>query len=243
MNPDAPHFASSANPRSAPSQERKLWYFKLILSLLVGLVSAAAGCLTGIYSLRQPHSWVCLPQRSTVWPKMRNLAQYLAEYKEEQGGYPLNLDDMTSRWTYNGKPLKQSNIDHRIRDGWENPMVYSSDGKTWELLSYGADGKPGGIGLDADIRKTDIDGLGFTLYKDSPPTIEQVVRSEYFNGPIASSMLAGIVGFILSLRQMFVFKTPNNKRSEVLLAAIGITIVTSFFVCAHVFVQSVASGH
>lgn len=36
-------------------------------------------------------------------------------------------------------------------DPWGHPYVYQSDGNSYTLKSYGADGKPGGTGKDADI--------------------------------------------------------------------------------------------
>ncbi len=40
-------------------------------------------------------------------------------------------------------------------DGWDNPFVYSSDGKTVTIISLGADGLEGGTELDADISNQD----------------------------------------------------------------------------------------
>jgi general secretion pathway protein G len=41
-------------------------------------------------------------------------------------------------------------------DPWGHPFVYASPGATagYDLMSYGADGKPGGDGVDADIANT-----------------------------------------------------------------------------------------
>lgn len=39
-------------------------------------------------------------------------------------------------------------------DGFGNPLVYESDGGSFRLRSLGADGAPGGAGLDADIEIT-----------------------------------------------------------------------------------------
>ncbi|WP_342380909.1 type II secretion system protein GspG [Myxococcus stipitatus] len=36
-------------------------------------------------------------------------------------------------------------------DPWGNPYVYWTDGKNGAVVSYGADGKKGGVGLDADL--------------------------------------------------------------------------------------------
>lgn len=36
-------------------------------------------------------------------------------------------------------------------DPWDNEFIYESDGKTFNIYSYGPDGAPGGEGNDADI--------------------------------------------------------------------------------------------
>jgi len=67
---------------------------KLFMALLVGIVTAAAGCLAGIYSLRQPDSWVFLPQRLTLWSQMGSLSKSFDEYKEKHGTYPLTMEEI-----------------------------------------------------------------------------------------------------------------------------------------------------
>jgi general secretion pathway protein G len=45
-------------------------------------------------------------------------------------------------------------------DPWNNPYQYVSpgaDGRDYEILSYGRDGKPGGEGYDADISSATMD--------------------------------------------------------------------------------------
>ncbi|WP_338867450.1 type II secretion system protein GspG [Myxococcus stipitatus] len=47
-------------------------------------------------------------------------------------------------------------IDAKLMEGvpldpWGNPYVYWTDGKNGAVVSYGADGKKGGMGLDADL--------------------------------------------------------------------------------------------
>jgi len=46
------------------------------------------------------------------------------------------------------------------RDPWGNPYVYSSDGRRFAVVSFGADGSPGGDGFD-----TDIDSRALTLLR------------------------------------------------------------------------------
>ena len=237
-----PHQVEQA---SNPADKGSVW-LKLVMALLVGLVTATVGCLAGIYSLQQPDSWVCVPQRYTVSSQMFQLSNYLTEYKENHGTYPLTLEEMTSQWKYSkGEPLEKAEIEYRIQDVWKNPMVYSSDGETWELLSYGADGKPGGIGLDADIRCTnDTEEQDFAfrnsnLYKHAKPTVAQVLHSGDVCPTLVFSALAGIVCFLFSLYPLFRFRSPKG----VIGCTIALMIVTAFFVASHIAALSVANGH
>jgi general secretion pathway protein G len=46
------------------------------------------------------------------------------------------------------------------KDPWGNPYIYASpgtDGRDYDLMSYGRDGKPGGEGPDADISNAILD--------------------------------------------------------------------------------------
>jgi general secretion pathway protein G len=227
--------------QSVPT-DKALVRLKLGMALLVGLITVAAGCLTGIDSLRQPHSWVCLPQRHTVWVHMQRFTEYLNEYKEQNGVYPLTMEEMINQWKkHEGKSLEERGINYRIQDAWKNPMIYSSNGKTWEILSYGADGKPGGVGLDTDIHCTDTSKPKFD--KDLRPTFEQILRSKEFKGTAVLSVFLGIVSLIYTLSQLFSSKNPVKALHTVILFTIVNVIVTVFFVVAIVTFVSVASGH
>lgn len=43
-------------------------------------------------------------------------------------------------------------------DPWGNPYVYTLEGGTYVIVSYGADGQPGGSGNNADISSDALDG-------------------------------------------------------------------------------------
>jgi len=46
------------------------------------------------------------------------------------------------------------------KDPWGNPYLYTSpgaDGRDYDIVSYGRDGKPGGEGYDADISSASLD--------------------------------------------------------------------------------------
>ncbi len=92
--------------------------------------------------------------------QIESLATALDAYRLDNGRYPTTQQgvaalwqrpsiDPPANWTspYLRKPVPD--------DPWGRPYVYVSPGavnpSAYDLLSYGADGKPGGDGLDADI--------------------------------------------------------------------------------------------
>jgi general secretion pathway protein G len=46
------------------------------------------------------------------------------------------------------------------KDPWDNDFIYESDGKTFNIYSYGPDGEAGGEGTDSDIFLKTGKGVG-----------------------------------------------------------------------------------
>lgn len=44
------------------------------------------------------------------------------------------------------------------KDPWGNPYVYSCEGREYRIISYGADGRQGGSGIEADIDSAQLEG-------------------------------------------------------------------------------------
>ena len=70
---------------------------------------------------------------------------------ENAGRLPDNLDILVTP-DENGVTILK-NLTSVPLDPWKNPYMYEPDpnGMTFELISYGKDGQPGGEGNDADI--------------------------------------------------------------------------------------------
>lgn len=87
------------------------------------------------------------------------LMQALKLYRLDNQRYPTTeqgLQALVTRPT--AAPIPQNwktggYLDRLNRDPWGNPYQYLSPGARGEIdvFSYGADGKPGGTGIDADI--------------------------------------------------------------------------------------------
>lgn len=75
----------------------------------------------------------------------------LATHRLDVGQYPDELEGLmensTGRSTWDGPYL---NKDVPV-DPWGNEYIYSSSGSDYTLISYGADGRAGGEGNDADV--------------------------------------------------------------------------------------------
>jgi general secretion pathway protein G len=75
----------------------------------------------------------------------------LATHRLDVGQYPDELEGLmentTGRSTWDGPYLNKE----VPLDPWGNEYQYSSTGSSYTLISYGADGRAGGEGNDADV--------------------------------------------------------------------------------------------
>jgi general secretion pathway protein G len=70
-------------------------------------------------------------------------------YRDRHGGYPSTAEGM-------GALVKEGFLPSAPVDAWSRLLQYASDGREFELFSYGADGAPGGSGEDADLFSRDL---------------------------------------------------------------------------------------
>ena len=98
---------------------------------------------------------------------IKNIESALKLYKLDCGNYPTteqgldalvkkpSIAPVPAKWR-DGGYLEGSSVP---QDPWRHPYYYVSpaqNGKDYEIISYGADGEPGGTGKDADISSSDI---------------------------------------------------------------------------------------
>lgn len=78
------------------------------------------------------------PQQRATWETMQKVIAALEKHRADNGAYPADLSALP------GAPFL---------DAWGNELVYRrpGSGNDYDLLSFGADGEPGGEDLDADI--------------------------------------------------------------------------------------------
>ena len=84
--------------------------------------------------------------------QIKQFENAIVAYKIKFKKLPARLEDLAS--PPSGEPLMNS----IPTDPWGNPYVYTVEGSSkYKIVSYGADGSPGGTDVDADISS---DSLG-----------------------------------------------------------------------------------
>lgn len=104
-------------------------------------------------------------RRTKAAVQIKSIEEAVSLFKLDNGFYPTTEQGLEALVT---KP-ERGRIPKRYRDGgylkkipsdpWENQYVYLSPGihSEYDVISYGADGEPGGEGNDADINSWEIE--------------------------------------------------------------------------------------
>lgn len=128
------------------TSKRSLQGFTLIELLIVLAILGLLAALVG------PSLFGNLEKgkRTTAAAQIANLASALDSYRIDVGRYPESLDGLrendTGRDAWAGPYMREL-----PPDPWGNDYHYEVKEREFVLLSYGADGAPGGEGDDADI--------------------------------------------------------------------------------------------
>lgn len=150
--------------------------------------------------------------------------EYIAEltssvknYYETQHIYPASLKDVADN----------------ITDNWGNPLIYKVKGEEFEIISYGADGKPGGTGANADISSNDL------IRKDYFPERMLQTFPDFFNEPSNKwSITIAFVAGILCTVTYYLRTKPIEFTNDIIMrqckamaiTLVAVSIVTWFMV-------------
>jgi len=122
----------------------------LIVIALIGVVMALVG--TQLIARYQR------ARVSTTKIQIKQLQTVLNQFQLDCGFYPDTdqglkalVEKPTGKECKNYDPAGYVQGGKLPKDGFGNDYMYESDGRKYEIISYGADGKEGGEGNDADI--------------------------------------------------------------------------------------------
>lgn len=127
-------------------------------SLIEILIALTLLAIAGTFVVGQFMDSLYEGQVKSTKIQMSNLEGLLKEFRRKCNFYPTSeqgLEALVTKPT-SGRECKDyppnGFIDGDLpKDPWDNDFVYESDGRSYNIFSYGADAEPGGEGNDADI--------------------------------------------------------------------------------------------
>ncbi len=141
----------------SPSAPKGRDGFTLIEVLVVIVIITALAALVAPNVFRH----LAASNDAAARSQIEMLGAALDAYRMDNGRYPSTGQGLNALWTEpTGEPSPRNWRGPYLRravplDPWGNPYAYVSPGivnpNGYDLVSFGADGQPGGVGEDADI--------------------------------------------------------------------------------------------
>lgn len=128
-------------------------------SLIEILIALSLLALAGTFVAGKIFDSLTEGQQSSAKIQMQGIAERLKEFRRHCNFYPTQdqgLEALVSKPT-SGRECKRYAPGGYIEGGqvpldpWDGDFVYTSDGRNFNIMSYGADGMEGGEGGDRDI--------------------------------------------------------------------------------------------
>jgi general secretion pathway protein G len=118
----------------------------IIVTVLIGAIVA--------FAARQIFGGSDKAKYNLAKSQVQTLAQKIDSYRDDTGELPSSLGDLlhapgnAQNWL--GPYAKEADL----KDPWKRPIEYRVPGESgdFDVISYGADGRPGGESVDGDIR-------------------------------------------------------------------------------------------
>ena len=203
--------------------------FRLLAALIVGL---AVLCIS-LYVAWQNAIDAPLARMQQFYTQreLEGLGAAISEYEKRLGKAPHSINDLGA--TNDDSYVLNARL---AGDGWHKPFIFSVSETNAVAISYGRDGKPGGVGLDCDLSSTNWSPA------ESRPTFQQFLYDMPTRGMIKSSFGCAALSFLLAL---FTTKAPPFTRSGIWRFALKIILVTvaAAFVATVITGLHVPSGH
>lgn len=194
-------------------------YRRLLITLCFGL--AVFGCLMDLGRAFISSDRIQSQRSITRW-QIQDLEDEVRAYRRKHGALPRSLAQLGD---LSGSGLGRD--EHgRIPDAWFSPYLYEVDGNNFRILSYGRDGRQGGVGLDCDLASDN-------LY----PRAARLTYAEFFTYDRGSQTL--IAAFCSGVLVVVVSWCTFGKFSYWFLRLALLLLVTlSVLMCASIVITS-----
>lgn len=196
------------------------------------LIAVGAGYLVAV--IASIAAWLPMRFMPNFGPKvlstshvLRDIKQTIDDYQRDANSLPQSLAEL--RPLYRGDDRLTWDEQSNPLDAWGRPLVYSVDGPNFVLSSFGRDGKPGGVGLDADL----IIGRGEP--KEFQVPFRQFILHKPARGVVITCLAGGGVVFFISMTTIDPSKL-RGKGAVAIAVKLAVTVIgavmISFFMTA-----------
>jgi general secretion pathway protein G len=86
--------------------------------------------------------------------KLAKAKGFIQEYQLQYNQFPQDLAGLTGCGSGSGSACIPVATEEDLKDAWNTPFIYSTDGRSYTIKSLGADKREGGSGADGDISET-----------------------------------------------------------------------------------------
>ena len=146
---DAPPRSGTA---AAGARARRRRGFTLLEVMVVIVI---LGLLAGIVAVKT-RSYIVLSKQNAARVEIAKIREALEAFYAVYNRYPTNEEGIKALVDPSER-FPQGLLNKVPKDPWGHPYLYNSPGKkgAFDVISYGADGREGGEGADADISSDD----------------------------------------------------------------------------------------
>jgi len=138
-------------PRKSRSRRNGFSLMELMVVIVI------LGLLAGLVVVKT-RSYLILSKQNAAKVEIAKMREALESYYAIYNHYPTNEEGINALVEPSEK-LPEGLLSKVPKDPWGNPYVYNSPGKedVYDIICYGADGREGGEGADADILDDNAD--------------------------------------------------------------------------------------
>jgi hypothetical protein len=207
----------------------------------IGLRLIIAGCVWLLISGISIHVAWKQSGHSIAWfeqwrtqGQLESIAQAIGAYKIKYNTSPTNFEQLQQMT--NEAPEMAWLLNKGFYDGWNRPFILSNEHSNCLVISYGADGKPGGEGIDFDLTSENPKS------EESAPTFRQ-----FWGNQLCSDMIhwCFICGGMAALLSLFTVRVPDltERGVVILILSLGATFVSTLFITSIITALHIPSGH
>jgi len=137
---------------SKPISTKRRNGFTLVELMVVFVLLAMMGALVAV----KTRTYIISSKQNAARVEISKICQALESFYAAYDRYPTNDEGLAILAKPNEK-FADGLLDKLPKDPWKNPYQYNNPGSrgAYDVISYGADGKPGGDGANMDLTNHD----------------------------------------------------------------------------------------